>query len=98
MAVAAAHRRADGEEHEVGVSDRRVKLGREADPPHAQIALEQLLQPRLVDRHAALAQLLDPARILVDAGHIPAELGEAGGGDEADIARPNHANVHEMCP
>ena len=98
VTVAAPHRRADGEEHEVGFADRRGKLGREADPPHAQIALEQLFEPRLVDRHAALAELLDPAGILVDASDLPAEFREAGGGDEADIARPNHANVHETYP
>ncbi len=98
MAIAAAHRRAHGQEHEVGLADRRIEFGREADPPHAQVPLEELLEARFVDRHAAMAELVDPPRILIDAGDIPAELGEASGGDEADIARPNHANVHEMCP
>jgi hypothetical protein len=42
VAVATAHRPADGKKHEVGVTDRRIELGREADPPHAQIALLQL--------------------------------------------------------
>ena len=82
----------------VGLAHRRRKLGREADPPHAQVALKQLLEARLVDRHTPATELLDPLRILVGAGDLPAEFGEAGGRDEADIARPDHADVHGMCP
>ena len=98
MTVAAPHRRPDGEEHEVGFADRWRKFGREADPPHAQIALEQFFEPRLVDRHVALAELLDPTGIFVDASDLPTEFREAGCRDQADIARPNHANVHETYP
>jgi len=98
MPVASPHRRAHGEEHEVRLAHRRRKLGREADPPHAQVALKQLLEARLVDRHMPATELLDPLRILVGAGNLPAEFGEAGGRDEADIARPDHADVHGMCP
>ena len=55
MAVATPHRRADREEHEVGVRPTDGEVGREADPPHAQIALEQFFESRLVDRHAPLS-------------------------------------------
>jgi len=51
MAVASSHRRAHGKEDEVRFADRRRKLGREADAPIAQIALEQLFETRLVDRN-----------------------------------------------
>ena len=99
MAVAAPHRRADREEHEIGL--RRPSLARSVENlirPMPQIALEQLVEARLVNRHAALVELLDLGRVLVDAGHVPAELGKAGGRDQADITSPNHANVHETKP
>ena len=94
MSVTAAHRRADGEKHEIGVADRRGEIRREGDAPHAQIAVQELVKARLVDRHATLAQSLDLARVFVDASDRPAEFRKASGGDQADIACPNHRNVH----
>jgi hypothetical protein len=62
------------------------------------IALEQLLEARFVDRHRPATQLLDLVSVLIGAGDVPAELGKTGSGDKADIARPDHADVHELCP
>jgi hypothetical protein len=57
--------------------------------------MQELVEARLVDRHPALTEVLDLARILIDASHRPAEFRKASGGDQADIACPNHRNVHE---
>ena len=64
MSIAAAHRRADREKHEIGIADRWGEIRREGDAPHAQIAVQKLVEARLVDRYAALAQSLDLARSL----------------------------------
>ena len=56
------------------------------------VALEQLLEPRLVQRHAARLQRLDPLGHDVADDDLVAELGEAGAGDEADPAGPEDAD------
>ena len=55
-----------------------VRFGRERQPAVAQVAVNQLAQARLVDRHLALLQPLDLGRDLVDADHVVAALGQAG--------------------
>src|SRR2546427_546964 len=40
----------------------------------------------------------DLLRVDVGADHPHAELGEARAGDEADIARADHSDVHERLP
>jgi len=76
---AAAHRCADGEKHELGLRHRFGDVGGEADAPHAQVAFQQFVEARLVNRHMALVEQIDLGRVLVDASHLPAELGKAGG-------------------
>src|SRR6516165_12113507 len=71
------------------------KIRGEIDAPHAQVAMKELVEARFVNRQLALTQVLDLAQILVDAGNGPAEFGKASGGDQANIACPNHRNVHE---
>ena len=51
-------------------------------------------KPRLEDRHLAALQGGDLGRIIVDAGDDVAELGKACAGNQADITRANHRNVH----
>ena len=43
-------------------------------------------------------QDLDLARVDVEAQHVVADLGEAGAGDEADVARPDHRDLHARAP
>ena len=38
--------------------------------------------------------IVDLASILVDAGHIMAEIGETDAGDQSDISGANHCNAH----
>jgi hypothetical protein len=96
VAVAAPRRRADRDEHRVGGGDRRLESGREIEPPAAHVVLDQAIEIGLVDRDLALAQRLDLLRVLVDAGHVMAEVGEARARDEADIAGADHGDAHAL--
>ena len=58
----------------------------------AAVALDQLGEPRLPDRDAALVQALDLGLVDVDAVDVGAELGESGRGDQADVARADDAD------
>ena len=51
-----------------------------------------------MDRHAALLEHLDLARVDVEAQHVVADLGEAGPGDETDVAGPDHRDLHAAAP
>ena len=57
-------------------------------------------RPGLPDRDAALLEALDLGLVDVDAPDVVAELGEAGGGDQADVARaddPDGLSVRGMA-
>ena len=94
MAVAAARRRADGDEHGVGAVHRGGEIGGEGQAALLDVVGDQLVEARLVDRDLAALQALDLAGVLVDADHVVAEIGKAGAGDQADIARADHRNLH----
>ncbi len=53
---------------------------------------QQLVEPGLVDRHLAGAQALDLGGVDVDAPDVAAELGEAGGRHQADVAGADHSD------
>src|SRR6185312_883562 len=57
----------------------------------------QVGQARLVDRDLAALQALDLGGVDVDAPHLVAELGEAGRGDEADVAGADDAYGFALC-
>ena len=98
VAVAAARGRADGDEHRVGGFDRAGEIVAEFQPPGARIGGNQIVEPRLVDRHLAARQRRHLAGVLVDASHLMAEIGKAGPGDEADIAGADHGDAHFVNP
>ena len=75
--------------------DRRLEVGGEAQPAGAHVVGDQFVESRLVDRHLAALQRRDLAGVLVDAGHVVAEIGEAGPGNEADIAGADHRDAHQ---
>ena len=93
MAVAAARRRADRDEHGVGFADARGVAG-EFEPALAHIGLDQIGEARLEDRDFAAIERGDFGGILVDAGHLMAEIGKAGAGDEPDISGADHGHAH----
>ena len=77
-------RRPDGDVEEVGVLHRLRDVERVRQP--LGVAAQQLLEPRLVDRHLAGAEPLDPLGDDVADDDVVPEVGEARTGDEADVA------------
>ena len=98
MAIAVAGGRADRDEHRLRLGNGGGKVGGEEQAAVADVAGDQLLQPRLEDRHDALLQPRDLGRVLVDAGDDMAEVRKAGTRDQADIACPDHGNPHAFSP
>src|SRR5690606_13054667 len=94
MSVAAARRRADRNEHRIGIRQRAGKVERELEPFSRDVALDQLVQSRLEDRNAPLAQRRDLAGILVDAAHVMPEIRKARTRYKADVARADHHYAH----
>jgi hypothetical protein len=94
MPVAAARGRADGDEHRVGLADRLRRIGGEEQPALLDVILHQLIETRFEDRNLALLQARNFARVLIDARHRVAEIGEARAGDKAHIAGADHGDAH----
>ena len=95
MAVAAPRRRADRDEHRIGLGDRRGQVGGEIEPLGLDVGGDQRIEPGLEDRDLAATQRCDLVGILVDAGDLVAEIRKAGAGNQPHIARANHGNSHE---
>ena len=94
MAVAAPGRRADGDEHRLGVVHRGCEVVGEREPAGGDVLRHQLVQAGLVDRHAAFMQGGELLGVGLHDRDVGAELGEAGAGDQADIAAADHRNTH----
>ena len=94
VAVAAPRRRADRDEHRIGLGDRRGQIGGEIQPPGLHIGGHQRIEARLENRDFAPAQGCDLVAVLVHAGDLVAEIREAGAGHQPHIARANHGNPH----
>ncbi len=94
MAVAAARRRTDRDEHRVGRGHRAGEIGREFEPAGARIVGDQVIEAGLVNRHLAARQSRDLRLVLVDANDLMAEIGKTGAGNKADIAGADHGNAH----
>ncbi len=62
------------------------------------VALDQILQPWLVDRHDAALELFDALRIDIDANDTVAQIGKACRGDQADIPGSNHTDSFHSFP
>ena len=77
-------RRPDGDEQQPRVLEGVADVRREVHP--IAVGGDHLGQSRLVDRDLARLQAGDLVRIDVDAVDLAAEVGEARGGDEADVA------------
>src|SRR6185503_9517473 len=91
-------RRTDRDELERAVRDTGGDVGGEGEAPRLDVAADHLGEPRLVDRHAARFQRVDLARVDIDAQHVVADLGEAGPGDETDVAGPHHRDLQAATP
>ena len=94
MAIAAPRRRADRDEHRIGLRHRSGKLGGEIEPLVLHIGRDQRIEPGLEDRDLAALEGLDLADILVHAGDVVAEIRKTRPRHQPDIARANHGNPH----
>ena len=91
VGVAGGHRRrVDADEREPHLPEQLLEVEREREP--VAIAAQQLLEPRLVQGHLAAAEPRDLVGVDVAAEHSVAEVGEAGGRDEPDVAHSDHAD------
>ena len=86
MAVAPARWRPYGDEHRISPLNGLGGVDGEGQAPRGDIVRHQLVESGLENGNFARLQPLDLARILVDAGHHMAEIGEAGAGDQPHIA------------
>ena len=77
-------RRPDGDVDELGAVDRLRHVEREGQP--LAVAEQECVEPRLVDRHLAATEPVDPLGEDVAHRDLVAELGEAGPRHEPDVA------------
>src|SRR5687767_9236926 len=90
-----AARRADSDDHGVRPRRRRFQIGGKLQAALRSVRTHELFQSRLIDRHLATIQRRDFFDVLVNAGHMMTEIGEAGSGHKADIAGANDGDLHE---
>ncbi len=96
VAVAVARGRAHRDEHRLDVGDGSREIGREGQALLAHVAGDELLQPRLEDRHHALVQRGDLLGVEVDAGDVVPEVREAGARHQPDVTRPDHGDAQAV--
>jgi hypothetical protein len=75
-------------------ADRAGQIGREAQPSFADVLADDLVEAGLVDRDLALVEGVDLLDVDIDTDHVVAEVGEAGAGHEAHVARSDDCDVH----
>jgi hypothetical protein len=91
-------RGADGDEDRTGGGDGAGEVGREAEAAFAGVLADDLVEAGLVDGDLAAVEGVDLGDVDVDADHVVAEVGEAGAGDEADVARSDDCDLHLGVP
>ena len=65
-------------------------------PLLANIGLDQIGEARLENRNLAAIKRRDLLRVLVDAGHVVAEIGKAGAGHQPHITCADHGHAHRF--
>src|SRR3546814_16822589 len=60
------------------------------------VGLDHRLQARLVERDDAVVQAVDLGLVDVHAHHLVADFGQAGSGDESDVAGSEDRNAHAV--
>src|SRR5688500_12258515 len=88
----------NGDEKNFDIFDRRLEIRGESEPALALIALDQRIQPRLIDRQYVPLQPLDFSFIDVGTADVVARLGEACSNDETDVTGSDDSNVHCAGP
>src|SRR5437867_502138 len=98
MAVASARRRSNGNKHGVGAGHAPRHVCRKTESLCPGIGFDEGFQAWFEDGDLAFLEALDLVFILIDADDLHTELGEAGSRHQADIARSDHGNTHELTP
>ena len=98
MAVAAARRRADRDEHRFRTADGVLQIVAEAEPSGGDAVPHQRFEAGLVDRHPVFAERAEPARVLFDQRDLDPEIREAGARHEAHVAAADHRDAHNEPP
>ena len=83
-----------GDEDDLRVIDAILDAAGEAQPLRGDIAVNDFLEARLVDRHLAGLERFDFARIVIDADDVVADVGEASARDETDITGTDDGDIH----
>ena len=94
MTVTPARGGAHGDEDKICVSHGAGKVRAEAEATALGVALYKRLQPRFIDRDAALAQGVHAIFLLVHTGDFRTKLCKAGAGHQTHIACSYHYDVH----
>ena len=88
--------RADGDQLEKPVLHALRRIGREFDAAGLRVALDERVEPGLVDRDFAALQALDLARIDVHAHDVVAGVGQAGPRHQAHVAGAENRHSHYL--
>src|SRR5690606_13414270 len=82
---------------DLGLFHRAWQVGGEEQPTGGGIADDELIEARLEDGNHPALQAFDLVLVEINAGDRVAEVGKAGAGHEADIARTNDGNLQSVC-
>ena len=94
VTVAAARRRADGDQCRLSAGHRLGEIGGEREPACGEVCANELGEARLVDWNDTLLQGFDLPSVLVDANNVMTEIRKAGPGYEAHVPGTDHRNAH----
>ncbi len=90
-----ALRRLHAEEHDLGVRGRDRRADDERQPLRGQALGDERGETVFEDRHLALAEAFDPLGVDIGAHDLVAEVRQARGGREADVAGSDDGDAHE---
>ena len=86
----------DGTEHEVLVDETLLVIARENQPLVSHVAVDHVVQTRLVDGYRTIDEAVDLLAVPVNTGHINTQVGKARAAYQTDISCTNYRNVHNQ--
>ncbi len=84
---------AHSDEGELGIRQRLGVVGGEGETTAPNVALDELLQSRLVDGHDALLEFLDFLFVNVQTDHLVAQVGEACACYQTHVSRSDNTDT-----
>jgi hypothetical protein len=88
----------DGDEDHVGFGDGFLEIGHEMEPSAPDVARDDMIESRLVDRNLPFLEPVDAPGVDIDAEHVVAEVRQARAGNQAHIAGTDHAYLDHISP